>query len=315
MSQFLDLYPEPDVTPVPPPPVPLQGTATTYSRGFGKTHKAWLAEVNNPWRKVGVVAAYGFFFLRFTDLHTIIAAKTGFPNYLLYLFAVPALVGLVASGGVGRAFRLKSGWYLLAFLTTMTVAAIGSSWPGGSLIFIWSYFRSNWISFVLLAGLLMTYRELWRMLQLIAVCAAVNILIASLLNKSFENISRAGTELGTYSNPNDFAAVLTLVLPFLGLVVCAPKAKIIARVLALMFLPWGLYKHSHFGVSWRPGRGDHRHDIPHCETSASAQGSGCLGLFVDWRNFDSCDTKGDCRASYDLEHWYGRGRRRINGSA
>jgi hypothetical protein len=227
---------------VPPPPaLPQPGTATPYSPGFGEAQKVWLAQVNNPWRKLGVVAAYGFFFFRFTDLHLIIAAKTGFPNYLLYFFAVPALVGVVASGGVNRAFRLKSGRYFLAFLGMMTGAALASSWLGGSLMFTFSYFRATWICFVLLAGLLMTWQELWRMLQLIAVCAAVNVLIATFMSKFFEESGRAGVEIGTNSNPNDFAAVLILVLPFLGLVVCTPKANIAARVLALVFLPWGLY--------------------------------------------------------------------------
>jgi hypothetical protein len=242
MSQFLDLYTEPVVTPAPPPPSPpLSDTATSYTTGFGAAQKEWLAQVNNPWRKLGVWGVYGFFFLRFTDLHLIIAAKTGFPTYLLYLFGLPALVGLLASGGLRRAFRLKSARYFLAFLGMMIVATIFSSWLGGSVLFTLSYFRATWVCFILLAGLLMTWKELWRMLQLIAVCAAVNVLISVTMSKFFEQSGRAGVEIGTNSNPNDFAAVLILVLPFLGLVLCTPKANIVARVLALVFLPWGLY--------------------------------------------------------------------------
>ena len=242
MSQFTDFYTEPVVTPVPPPPaLPLPSTATPYTPGFGETQKAWLAQVKNPWRKLGVVAVYGFFFLRFTDLQVIIAAMTGFPNYLLYLFGVPALIGLLASGGVRRAFRLKSARYFLAFLGLMVVATIFSSWLGGSVLFTLSYFRATWVCFLLLAGLIMTWQELWRMLQLIAVCAAVNVMIGAFLSKLSEQSGRVGVEFGTNSNPNDFAAVLILVLPFLGLVVCTPKANIVARVLALAFLPWGLY--------------------------------------------------------------------------
>lgn len=184
---------------------------------------------------------YPFLFLRFTDLHLIIAAKTGFPNYLLYVFGVPAVLAMLASGGVGRAFRLKNTRYFLAFMGLMTVAAIFSTWLGGSIMATLAYFRTTWIVMVLLAGLLMTWKELWRMLQLIAVAAAVNVLVAASMSKLSEESGRVGVEVGINNNPNDFAAVLMLVLPFLGLVICSPKANIVARVLALVFLPWGLY--------------------------------------------------------------------------
>ncbi|MFZ0704870.1 MAG: O-antigen ligase family protein [Candidatus Korobacteraceae bacterium] len=243
MSQFIDLYPEPVVTPVPPAPaLPQPSTATNYTPGFRETQKAWLAELNNPWRKLGVIAVYGFFFLRFTDLHLIITAKTGFNNYLLYLFGVPALVGLLMSGGLRRAFRLKNSRYFLWFMVLMILSTLFSTWLGGSIFFTLGYLRSTWVCLILLTGLIMTWKELWRMLQLIAVCAAVNVLISTLLATFLEESGRAGVEIGTNGNPNDFAAVLMLVIPFLGLIVCTPKMNIIARALAFIFIPWGLYR-------------------------------------------------------------------------
>ena len=49
-------------------------------------------------------------------------------------------------------------------------------------------------------------------------------------------------ELGTYSNPNDFAAVLILVLPFLALVLFTPKRNMLLRLATLPFLLVGFYK-------------------------------------------------------------------------
>lgn len=242
MSQFLDFDTAPVVTPEPPPPAPPQpGATTTNAPGFEKSQKVWLAQVNDPWRKLGVAMLYPFMFLRFTDLHLIIAAKTGFPNYLLYVFGLPAVLAMLASGGLGRAFRLKNTKYFLAFMALMTVAAIFSTWLGGSIMATLAYFRTTWIVMVLLAGLLMTWKELWRMLQLIAAAAAVNVLVAASMSKLSEESGRVGVEVGINNNPNDFAAVLMLVIPFLGLIICAPKMNIAARVLALVFLPWGLY--------------------------------------------------------------------------
>ena len=240
MSQYS--YTLPVVTPEPPPPVlPLSRPVGRYTPGFQRTQKAWLSQVDNPWRKFGVVALYPFFFLRFTDLNLIIAAKTGFPNYLLYFAAVPAVLGLLASDGVRRAFRLKSSWYFLGFMILMAFAAVFSSWPGGSILYTFMYFRATWICFVLLAGLIMTWSELWGMAQLIALCAATNVLIGVFMAKLVEQSGRYGVELGTNSNPNDFAAVLILILPFLALVLCTPKRNIAVRLVALAFLLWGFY--------------------------------------------------------------------------
>src|SRR5664280_1168493 len=115
------------VTPV-PAVLPPRHNAPRYTPGFKRTQKAWLGEVGNPARKMGLLAAYAFFFLRFTDLSTIIATKTGSSNYLLYFAALPALLGLLLSGGLRCAFRLKTSWYLLGILVLMAIASVFSTW-------------------------------------------------------------------------------------------------------------------------------------------------------------------------------------------
>ncbi len=189
-------------------------------------------------------AVYAFFFLRFTDLHLIISAKTGFNNYLLYIAALPALIGLLLSGGLRRAFRLRSSWYLAGFMVLVTFSAVFSTWMGGSIPLAWTYFRTSWICFLLLAGLIMTWKELWGMLQVISLGAAVDVLIAVFMRADFDKsgAGRYGVELGTYSNPNDFAAVLILVLPFLALVLFTPKRNMLLRLATLPFLLVGFYK-------------------------------------------------------------------------
>jgi len=201
-----------------------------------------MDEVKNPARKMGLVALYAFFFLRFTDLHLVITAKTGFPNYLLYFAAFPAILGLLLSGGLRRAFRLTAAWYLLGFLGLMAAASVFSSWRSGSILLTWTYFRTSWISFLFLAGLIMTWKELWRMLQLIALCAAVNVWLGAVMKVDYDLTGRSGVELGTYSNPNDFAAVLILILPFLGLVAFTPKRNMVVRLAAGAFFLAGFYR-------------------------------------------------------------------------
>jgi O-antigen ligase len=239
MSQYSSTLPV--VTPV-PPVVPPPHNAARYTPRFKQTQKAWLNEIRNPARKMGLWAAYAFFFLRFTDLHMILTAKMGFNTYLLYFAGLPALLGLLLSDGLRRAFRLKSSWYLLGFMVLMAVASVFSSWMGGSIPFTWTYFRTSWISFLLLAGLIMTWEELWRMVQVIALCAAVNVLIGVSMSANWQQGGRAGVELGTNSNPNDFAAVLILVLPFLGLVLFTPKRNMLVRLAAVAFLLLGFYR-------------------------------------------------------------------------
>jgi len=237
MSQYSSTVPV--VTPAPPVLSPPH-TATRYTPGFKQTQRTWMDEVRNPARKMGLVAIYAFFFLRFTDLHLIITAKSGFPNYLLYFAAFPAILGLLLSGGLRRAFRLTASWYLLGFAVLMAAASVFSTWRGGSILLTWTYFRTSWICFLFLAGLIMTWKELWRMLQLIGLCAAVNVLLGAVLKVDLTG--RSGVEFGTYSNPNDFAAVLILILPFLVLVAFTPKRNIVVRLAAGAFFLAGFYR-------------------------------------------------------------------------
>ena len=76
----------------------------------------------------------------------------------------------------------------------MTFAAVFSTWMGGSIPVAWTYFRTSWICFLLLAGLIMTWKELWGMLQVIALGAAVDVLIAVFMRADFDKSGLAATE-------------------------------------------------------------------------------------------------------------------------
>ena len=102
----------------------------------------------------------------------------------------------------------------------------------------------SWIRAVLpilfaIAGCVMTLREFNRLMTVLAAAAGVNVLAGRLFaNQISGRLELAGT---TISDPNDYAAHLILVLPFLLLVIMEPRRSTMVRALASGLTLYGLY--------------------------------------------------------------------------
>jgi hypothetical protein len=120
-------------------------------------------------------------FLRFSFLSETILYLTGVNTYVLYLFGPPALLGVVASGGLKRTFRYTPARFWLAFIVYMVLAVPFSSWRGDSIMVVQSYIRTNFIMLLVTAGLAMSWVECRSIMYAIASASIINLATTHLL--------------------------------------------------------------------------------------------------------------------------------------
>ncbi len=201
------------------------------------------ADVNNPIRRLGLNLARVFLFFRFSGLHEVVTVKFGFNTYVLYIFGVPAILCLILSNGFARTMRARQAKYWVGFACFLIASTPFSDWRGASVPLVMTYMRTDFIVLFLIAGLVMTWSECWRMLSMLSIAAVVTILLGQFFKaETMGGDDRLSVASGlTMGNANDYAAVLALLLPFLALVVITPGRNILLRGLATAGFLFGLY--------------------------------------------------------------------------
>jgi len=172
-------------------------------------------------------------------MHELLTMKLGFNTFLLYVLGIPAIGIVAVTGGVARTMTWRPSWYWLGFSGWLVVAVPFSSYRGGSLSLVFTYFRTEIIMLFLIGGLVISWRECWQLLQVLALAALANVLTGHFFAASVEG--RLELVDVMMSNSNDYAAQSILLLPFLLLVVLTPGRAIVLRLVALAFGAWGGY--------------------------------------------------------------------------
>jgi O-antigen ligase len=181
-------------------------------------------------------------FLRFSFLSETILYFTGVNTYVLYLFGPPALLGVVASGGLKRTFRYTPAKFWLAFIVYMVLAVPFSSWRGDSIMVVQSYIRTNFIMLLVTAGLAMSWVECRSIMYAIASASIINLATTHLLiNQTASGERLVLRSRGMISDPNDLAAHLLLVLPFLLFIVLRRRTPIIFRLFVAAAIIDGMF--------------------------------------------------------------------------
>jgi O-antigen ligase len=186
--------------------------------------------------------ALALVFLRFSFLHETLAALTGVNSYLLYVFGPLALLGIVSSGGIGRTLRQTPALFWLGFVVWMVLAIPFSSWRGGSFTHVVTYVRTDAVMLLIISGLARTWADCTKIMYTIAAATIFNLGTAHLFvdTGSADRLSLQWS--GIISNPNDLAAHLLLVLPFLLFVVLKPATPLLLRVFLIAALVVGVFQ-------------------------------------------------------------------------
>ncbi len=196
-------------------------------------------ELHNPLRKAAFYCGVVLVFIRFSMLHQILTYVTGVNSYLLYIFGIPVLLAVVATGGLSRLLRQRATRYWLLFGAWMIIAIPFSFWKGGSAGTVASYWRTELIMLFAIGGLVETWRECRVMLYSISAAGVVDIVSARLFGRLDEE-GRLSLVVGSVANANDFAAHLLFVLPFLFWVVQSARSSLL-RIIALVGIGAGMY--------------------------------------------------------------------------
>ena len=198
----------------------------------------WLGDVNNPLRKVAFRLGLVVIFFRFSLFQGILTSVADFNFYSLYIFGMPALLGVALSGGVRRSFHGRLAWYWIGYVIWLTAATPFSIWRGASAHLVLTYLRSELPMLFLIGGLGMTWRECRSVLHTIALAAVVSAAAGPLFQREY-GAGRSGLSFGAVGDPNDYSAHLVLVLAFLTWEVSSAKSKL-TRLAALAGLGFGL---------------------------------------------------------------------------
>jgi O-antigen ligase len=183
-------------------------------------------------------------FLRYSLVHELLARYGGVNNYLLYLFSVPALIGLVGSDGFRRIFSARPAFYWTAFACWMTISVPFSIWMGDSAKAAMAYFRTDLPMLFFLAGLPMTWKECRMVLYTIGFAGLVNV-GSGVMYRGEWGQERVGLDFSTLANPNDYAGHLLLVMPLiLFMVIRRPGNAVtgnILRIVGVGAIGYGVY--------------------------------------------------------------------------
>jgi O-antigen ligase len=178
-------------------------------------------------------------FIRFSMIHQLQTQVMGVNLYLLYIFGIPTLLGILATGGLKRAYDRRPGLYWTLFGIWLLICIPFSTWKGGSAPVVITYLRTDLIMLFVVAGGTVTWRDCRRLMGAIALAAVVSLAAARLFSNVDSN-DRMQLTFGTVSNSNDYAGHLILVLPFLIWVILSGQ-KFFYKMSAVFLLAFGFY--------------------------------------------------------------------------
>jgi O-antigen ligase len=204
-----------------------------------KIDATWLADRNNPLRRVALVFGLAFIFVRFSLLNEVLTETLGVNTYILLILAVLSLTGVLLSGGVRRTLASWPTRLWILFGAWLVIAIPFSTWPGDSLNLVSLYLKNELAVMFVTAGLAVTWKEYRRILFVLAVAGLVNELSGRIF--SVENSERMDLSFGLIGNANDFACHLLTILPMFLFVFLEAGRSVLRRVVMGGAIAVGLY--------------------------------------------------------------------------
>jgi O-antigen ligase len=201
--------------------------------------KRWIGLVNQPLRITGYYLGLIYAFIIFSQFHELLTMALGVETHILILVGVPMILLVLAGDGLRSTLRWTAAKFWVGYSLWMVIATPFSSWRGASVTLTWNWFRAEVPILFVIAGLVMTWREVKGLMSVLAWAAIVDVVAGRIFsNQIAGRFEMTGT---TMSNSNDFAAQLILVLPFLLLVVVSQSRLMFIRIAAAGILLYGLY--------------------------------------------------------------------------
>jgi O-antigen ligase len=136
-----------------------------------------------------------------------------FNPFLMYVFEIPVVLGLILTGGIWQSFRGRPAYYWTAYGLWMIAVFPFSYWRAGSLPIVWGFWKVELPVLFVIAGLALTWRACRMVMHAIAWSGLLSV-AAGHYFRDPSSLERLALTFGTVSNANDYACVLLLMLPF-----------------------------------------------------------------------------------------------------
>lgn len=175
------------------------------------------AERADVLRTVTFYIALALVFMKFAMLQEIQTYVMHFNGRLMYILGVPALLGVLLSGGIRRALYGAATRYWYLFSLWLLICVPFSSWKSDSFRLARGFLLYQLIMLLVIAGLVSSWKEFRKVANAIGIAAVLNLVTARIFGGT--GAERLSLEFGTVGNSNDYAAHLLLTLPFLLLFV------------------------------------------------------------------------------------------------
>lgn len=186
----------------------------------------------NPIRRAAFRVGLLLIFLRFSLIHELFTLEIGVNTRILYVVGPLAMLGVLLTGGFGRAFRSRTAVYWTLFAIWMVFAIPFSVWPGGAFNEVWKFYKTELPMLFVMAGLAVTWSDCRAIINTIGFSAVINLATGKLLAKA--GSERFSLEGLTIANSNDFSAHLLLVAPFFLFFMLSGRHSNLVRVAAFL---------------------------------------------------------------------------------
>lgn len=181
-----------------------------------------------------------FLFLRFSFLHEFLTVKFRLHLYLIVFVGGIAYLSLL-KGATWRAVtdsKLYRSWFIFSVLLAVGIPL--SLWPGGSYAIVVAFIKDNFLCIPLIGGLFGTWARMRKLLIALGWAGVVVVLLSTVHN--YDVGGRLAVDFtGSVGNPNDIAAHIIFVIPFVLFAGFSQHTKLLFRLIFLGSMPICLY--------------------------------------------------------------------------
>jgi len=195
----------------------------------------------DPARKVACYAGLAMIFVLLSVISELLYFVLHVNTYLLYIFGPVAMLGAVVTGSIGRTFRSRGPYLVVALFIWMVISVPFSSWRSVSFGRVLNFAQFDLPLLVLIGGLIVNWKEIRSVFYTFAAAAGVVLLGSRLFTNSIEEGRVSLEASGTIGNSNDLASHLIFLLPFLMFVTMDPKRNRVLRIALWGPIVYGLW--------------------------------------------------------------------------
>lgn len=197
-------------------------------------------KVHSSLRIVAFYFGIALVFVRFSLLHELLTNQLGINLYPLYVLGIPAIAGVLFTGGLKRTLRFRPAKYWVGFALWLIPSTAFSIWRGGSFEVTSDYYRTSLIMLFVIGGLTVTWHECRVLLYTIAAAASATMALVVKFGER-DSGGRMHLPFGAVANSNDYACHLILLLPFVLWVSLVSKSWLF-RFCTFAVFGFGIYQ-------------------------------------------------------------------------